>query len=570
MLRNCLHSSIVEEITISKVIDENYFDLFIDNTLAEQLKKDDNITRINDRNSINHVSASDFRMCILDTYPYRMFPKIYTLNSTLSLEKSGIYNVRNLKNLPLYGQGILMAFIDTGIEYQHQAFLNPDRTSRIYSIWDQTIENGPPPAGFTFGTEYSKNLLNYALKQSNPYATVPTTDNNGHGTMLAGIAAGNPNRIEDFSGVASSAELIVVKLKQAKRFNRRIFSVPENIECYQESDIMLGIEYVRNVAAKINKPLVICIGMGSSQGNHDGSGALSLLINNLSLLPRIGISVAAGNEGNNNRHYRGEVTESDFISQFHLNVSEQDKMFSLEIWQGLPFRLAVAITSPAGVKTNRVSPGLNECREFDFTLESSTVYISNKNFEESTGNQLILIRFENAKSGVWTIEVASLEKRAVTFHAWLPSGNLISTETYFFESDQNITITAPSDAENTVTVTAYNQYSDTINTDSSRGFTMSSVVKPDIAAPGYQLTCPTLQNSYGSATGTGAAAAHTAGTIAMFLEWATLKGNYTAITGRDIGGLLNRSASRNPNVEYPNPIWGYGKLDIYGLFRQLT
>lgn len=538
--------------------------------MAEQLKNDDNITKINKQNSINHVSVSDFSMCILDIYPYRRFPKIYTLNSTLNLEKSGVFNVRNFKNLPLYGQGILMAFIDTGIDYQHQAFLYPDGTSRIYSIWDQTIDNGPPPAGFTFGTEYSKNLLNYSIKQSNPYSSVPTTDNNGHGTMLAGIAAGNPNKMEDFSGIATSAELIVVKLKQAKRYNRRIFSVPENIECYQESDIMFGVEYVRSVAAKVNKPLVICIGMGSSQGNHDGSGSLSLLLNNLSLTPRIGISVAAGNEGNNNRHYQGEVTEQNYTKQFYLNVSEQDKMFSLEIWQGLPFRLAVTITSPSGEKTNQISPGLNECHEYDFNLNPSILYISNMNFEEETGNQLILVRFENAKSGTWTIEITSLEKGASTFHAWLPSGNLISTGTYFFEPDPNITITTPGNAENTITVTAYNQNNDNIITDSSRGFTLSSVVKPDIAAPGYQLTCPTLQNSYGSATGTGAAAAHTAGIIAMVLEWAVLKGNYTTITGRDIGGLLNRGASRSLNMEYPNPIWGYGKLDLYGLFRQLT
>ena len=559
-----------KEITINKVIDENYFDLIIDNVLAEQLKNDDNVTKINKQNSINHVSVSDFSMCILDIYPYRRFPKIYTLNSTLNLEKSGVLNVRNFKNLPLYGQGILMAFIDTGIDYQHQAFLYPDGTSRIYSIWDQTIDNGPPPSGFSFGTEYSKNLLNYAIKQSNPYSTVPTTDNNGHGTMLAGIAAGNPNKIEDFSGIATSAELIVVKLKQAKRYNRRIFAVPENIECYQESDIMFGIEYVRSVAAKVNKPLVICIGMGSSQGNHDGSGSLSLLLKNLSPTPRIGICVAAGNEGNNNRHYQGEVTEQNLIKKFYLNVSEQDKMFSLEMWQGLPFRLAVTITSPSGEKTNLISPGLNECHEYDFNLESSILYISNMNFEEETGNQLILVRFENAKSGIWTIEITSLEKGASIFHAWLPSGNLISTGTYFFEPDPNITITTPGNAENTITVTAYNQNNDNIITDSSRGFTLSSVVKPDIAAPGYQLTCPTLQNSYGSATGTGAAAAHTAGIIAMVLEWAVLKGNYTTITGRDIGGLLSRGASRSLNMEYPNPIWGYGKLDLYGLFRQLT
>ncbi len=513
------------------------------------------------------MPVSEFNMCILDTHPYHAFPSLYTLNSTMSLEKSGVFSVQ--RNIPLYGQGILIAVIDTGIEYQHKAFLNADGTSRILSIWDQTIKNGSPPDGFTFGAEYSKRLLNYAIRQPNPYSVVPTTDNNGHGTMLAGIAAGNRNRLEDFSGAAPNSELVIVKLKPAKRYNRRIFSVPENIECYQESDIMLGVEYVRSIAVKMNKPLVICIGLGTSQGNHNGNGTLCLLVNDISLLPRMAVSVAAGNEGNNRRHFRGEVTEPDYTRQFHLNISEQDKMFSFEIWQELPYRLAVSIISPSGEATNLIYPRLYECRKFDSALESYTIYVNNIIFEEETGNQLILIRFENAQSGIWTIQVESLEKSNSTFNAWLPSGNLISTDTYFLEPDPYITVTAPGNSENTITVTAYNQYDNNIIIDSSRGYTLSSTVKPDLAAPGYLLTCPTLQNTYGSATGTGAAAAHTAGILAMILEWAVLKGNYTTITGRDIGRLLIRGASRGTNLEYPNPIWGYGALDVYGLFTQL-
>ena len=146
---------------------------------------------------------------------------------------------------------------------------NPDNTSRIISIWDQTIQNGPAPEHFTFGTEYRTDIINKALSSAKPHSIVLATDSTGHGTSVASIIAGSPNDVFDFTGVAPKTELVVVKLKEAKRNIKKVFCVPDNTACYMESDIMLGVRYVYSVSKALHRPIVICLALGSSQGGHD-------------------------------------------------------------------------------------------------------------------------------------------------------------------------------------------------------------------------------------------------------------------------------------------------------------
>lgn len=560
----------MEESPIHKILDENYFDLLIENTLAKNFDGEYDITRINDRNSIIHMPENKFNMCIMGRHPYHTFPSIYTPNSLVSLEKSGVTAVWNNPNLALFGQGILIGFVDTGIDYQHEAFLNVDGTTRLFSIWDQTIVNGMPPSRFEFGAEYNKTQINIALREDNPLMVVPSIDEDGHGTMLAGIAAGNPNPQREFSGVAPEAELVVVKLAPAKYYNRKVFGIDDTVLCYAETNIFLGVEYIMSVAQRLNRPVVICIGIGSSQGDHDGHDALAMYLNVLSTIPRVAVCVAGGNEGNTRRHYRGETAAGRTFSNFELSIGKQDKNFSMQIWQKSPGRLAMQLQSPSGEWTEPIYPKFNTCVEYNFVFEPSRVFINNIMLEEETGEQLILLRFENTASGVWNIRIIAIDNLYSHFDAWLPSGNLISGETFFLESDPNVTITAPGNARNPLTVTAYNQTDSSILISSSRGFTSSGGVAPDIAAPGFGLTCPAPNNLYGSATGTGAAAAHSTGIVAILMEWAILRGNYTTISGRDISRLLIRGAIRRDNITYPNPIWGYGIIDIFGTFRSLT
>lgn len=546
----------------------------VERSLVEPLKNDYDITEINSRYSIIHISVDNFYMCVLGTYPYHIFPSLYILDSYIGLEKSGVSAVQYNANLALFGQGVIIGFIDTGIEYQHEAFLHIDGTTRLQSIWDQTIETGNPPEGFTLGSEYSRDIINLALQNENPLSVVPSTDENGHGTMMAGIAAGSSNDLDDFSGVAPEAELVMVKLAPAKPYNKKIFEVPEEILCYPESNILLGIEYIRSVAERLKRPYVICLGMGSSQGDHDGHSAIATTLNTMSSFPRTAICVSAGNEGNNRRHHRGQIAEGQRFQEFEMRVDNKDRSFSVEIWQSSPSRLAISVVSPSGERVPDISPGFNECRMHNFVMESSKIIINNIIIEEETGEQLILIRFEDVLNGIWRFRMINIDNIACQFDAWLPAGNLISPDTYFLVPDPYITITSPGNARNPITATAYNQLNNSILMASSRGFSAGTTVLPDIAAPGYALTCPIISktntSTYGNTTGTGAAAAHTAGIAAMLLEWAVIKGNYTTITGRDISRLMIRGARRESNIVYPNPVWGYGQIDILGVFRSLT
>jgi subtilisin family serine protease len=555
---------------MQKILDDNYYDLIISNVMIPYYDTGDNITPMSIRNSLAHVPNMPVEPCDLGLYPYNAFSSIATLNSTVSLEKSGVGTVQRNPYLALFGREIIVAVIDTGIDYQHQAFLHNDGTTRILSLWDQTIQEGVAPEGFTYGTEYTREHINVALKSDDPLSIVPSADTNGHGTAIASVMAGKPNQENSFSGVVPEAELLVVKLKQAKNSLRKIFFVPEDVECYQETDLVIGISYVISVAQKLNRPIVICVAMGSSQSSHDGRGATSFILNHLVRQPHIGITVSAGNEGGKHRHYYNSTPAEPFQNDFELNVGEKDRLFAFEIWPFAPARLSIEVTAPNRETTGEVFPSLGECRKFSFVLNRSVVWINNTIFEEETGDQLILLRFQDPLPGIWTIRVRNLENGPFSFHAWLPSGDMISEETFFLNSDPNTTVIPPGNATSPLTVTAYNQFNNSILPESGRGYTRTGGVKPDIAAPGYQLSCAVPGNQYGSITGGGSAAAHAAGIIAMVFEWAIPRGNYTGITGSDVNRLIIRGAQRSSTESYPNNVWGYGRIDVNALFERLT
>ncbi|MFR3727895.1 S8 family peptidase [Lacrimispora sp.] len=555
---------------MSKILDNDYYDLIISTALAPTYDTGDNITYLNRVNSLLHIPTGNANPCDLGRHPYSSFPTLYALTSTISLEKSGVNTVQQNPSLALFGSGVLVAIIDTGIDYRHPAFLNSDGTSRILSIWDQTVQTGTIPVDFNFGSEYSKEQINEALNSDDPLSIVPTTDPNGHGTAIASILAGSPNQEQSFSGVVPQAEFIIVKLKEAKQSLKAIYFVPESALCYQESDIILGARYAVNTAARFNRPLVICIAMGSSQGGHDGRGATSAYLDHLTLLPGIGTSVSAGNEGNAQRHYFNSTAAPPYYNDMELRVGSSDTMFSMEIWSYSPARLTIDISSPNRESTQPVFPTLNQCRRFSFIFNQTTIYVNNIIFEEETGDQLILLRFSNPLPGIWYLRTQNPENEPFSFHSWLPAGSMLSNETFFLNSNPDTTITSPGNARHPLTVAAYNQNNDSILPESGRGYTRSGQIKPDISAPGFQITCAVPGNQYGTATGTGAAAAHAAGIIAMVFEWAIVRGNYLRMTGNDINRLMISGAFRSSAYSFPNNIWGYGQVDINQLFERFT
>ncbi|CUX18401.1 S8 family peptidase [Clostridium sp. C105KSO13] len=554
---------------MEKILDENYYDFLVNNTILQESDLV-NVTPINDRHSILHVQMSNFNMCDLGLYPYQRFPTLLTLASQLSLDSSNISQIQSNPTLALLGTGVLVGIIDTGIDYTHPAFRNENNTSRIVSIWDQTIQTENIPDGFNYGTEYTNEMLNTALASENPLSIVPMIDENGHGTALASVAAGSPSADNSFRGVVPRAQLMVVKLKEAKQNLQRIFCVPEDAISYQETDILLGIRYIYAAAQRLGMPVVVCIGLGASLVAHTGVGATSSIVDFLSQLSQVDFAVAAGNEGNNNRHYYGNVRAAPYTMEFELKVSPLDPLFSFEIWPDIQARLSMQIIAPSGEMTAAIYPSIGGCIYHQFVFSPTQMWVNNILIEQENGSQLILVRFVNAAEGIWRIRVSNIDEAPFSFHCWLPSGDFISNETFFLLSSPDTTITSPGDARSALTVSAYDQNTGSILIESSRGYTRLAGVKPDIAAPGYQLPCAAPGGRYTTVTGTGAAAAHAAGAIAIVFEWAIVRGNYSSLTGNDVNNLIIRGATRNPVYVYPNNIWGYGKLNVYALFELLT
>jgi subtilisin family serine protease len=554
---------------VKKILDNNYFDLIFTNPVIST-PSNDSITYLNNRHSLLHIPIADIDICELARYPVHTFPSLFTLNSTVNLEQTGVGEVQRNPALALFGQGVIVVVIDTGIDYQHSAFRNSDGSTRILTIWDQTQQEGTPPDTFTFGTEYSRETINAALNSEDPLSVVPSTDTNGHGTAIASVIAGTPNVLEAFSGVVPQSDLVIVKLKEAKQNLKSFYFVPDDALCFQESDLMLGFRYSLTIQERFNRPVVTCFAVGSSQGGHDGRSPLSGYLNDLVLQPGIGTSVSAGNEGNNQRHYFNSTTSEPYYNDFELRIGENDKMFGMEIWSHSLGRVSIDISSPNRESTQQIYPAIGDCRIFNFVFTPTTLYVNNYIFEEETGDQMILVRFQNTIPGIWRIRIRSIENEPLAYHAWLPSDGLISEQTYFINSSPDTTITAPGNGNRQLTVTAFNQLNNSILGESSRGYTRMGLVKPDIAAPGYQLTCAVPGGGYGSVTGSGAAAAHTAGIISMVFEWAIARGNYSTMNGVNVSRLMMRSGVRGSSYTYPNNIWGYGQVNVASLFRQFS
>ena len=554
------------------LISEDYADLLIDYSgdlaLLEPFKNNP-VTIINSVAAVVNIPAGQFTNNIIMEFGYAAIPSLLGQVSSTGLESSGILRLRNIPNFNLIGQGVLIAIIDSGVDYTNPIFQNADKTTRIVSIWDQTIQSATPSSGVPFGTVYSRDQINQALQSEDPYQIVPSRDENGHGTMVAGIAGGNAVPESNFAGVATGAEFIVVKLKQAKKILRNFFFIPDNAVCYQETDMLFGLQYVLNTALALNSPMVICVSISTSQSSHDGRGLTSSFLSTVATRIGTGVVVAAGNEGNARRHYFGTVDQTTRFNTVELNVGENEKGFSMELWGQSPSIFTVDILSPSGEYIPRIAVTRNETREISFVFEPTIIYIDNRIVESESGDQLILMRFSNPTPGIWRLRVYERGDLNLGFHIWLPMSGFISDNTFFIRSDPYTTILAFGNALVPVTVTAYNDADDSLFIEASRGYTRIGVVKPNVAAPGVDITGPTLDKGFTGFTGTSVAAAHTTGVVAMLLEWGITKQNLLGMSTIEINKLIMRGARRTVGVEYPNRDWGFGILDIYNIYDSL-
>lgn len=507
-------------------------------------------------------------------YVYENIPKLYVPMSVAALEESGILQAVDQPFLNLQGQGVLLAFAETGIDYTHPAFLDENGRSRILRLWDQTIQTGLPPEGMDYGTEFTKEDLDGALNSEAPLQVVPSVDTNGHGTYTAGVAAGSRRIVEGerYQGAAPLAELAVVKLKPAKQYLRDYYQIPEGAVVYQETDILLAMRYFLEVQKKLERPMVVCFTMGSNLGGHDGESVLGFLMDQIARGYQTALVVAAGNEAARSHHFYGTTYSGEIPAVVELQVAEEETGFVMEIWPNPSELVTLAVVSPSGQQSERFITRLGEQNRFPFLLENTSLEVNFWYEAAGNANQIITLRFRRPAAGIWRILVYSLLQYQGGFHIWLPSNGLIQSETIFLKPEVEVTLTDPSAGEHFITVGAYQPISSSIYLQSGRGKTRIGNQQPTIAAPGIAVDGPVSGGvtGYERRTGTSAAAAITAGAAASLFTWGIVRRNLPEMTGAVVKFFLTIGAERQRNRTYPNTEWGYGTLNLYQLFEMLT
>ncbi|MET3742777.1 S8 family peptidase [Faecalicatena orotica] len=524
---------------------------------------------INDFYDIYYVSREYLETRSRTDYEYEVFPKLYGLLENESLEASRILQIQNHPVLQLKGAGVILGFLDTGIDYTNPCFRNSVGKSRILEIWDQSIQTGSTPAGIDYGSIYGREIINQALESDIPFSIVPSRDEIGHGTQLAAIAAGSLDKETGWVGAAPLADIAVVKLKPAKGYLKQYFGVKADVIAYQENDIMLGLRYLHELALRERKPLVVCIGLGTNMGGHEGTCPLASYISAIG--SRVGrcIVVAGGNEANQGHHFYGMLKDGQEYEDVEFRVADGEYGITMELWGSSPDVLSVSLISPTGEMIPRLSARSGNQR-FDFIFEKTVIYIDFQPVEAQSGDQLIVIRMFFPMPGIWRLRVYGTNVLRRIFNIWLPVTGFIAEGTKFLSPNPDITLTGPSNAEIPITVGAYHVQNKSLYISSSRGFTRRGRIKPDLIAAGVDVKTIGPENRSVSMTGTSIAASVTAGSAALILEWGIVRGNWPTMSSLEIKQLLIRGANRSNNELYPNRSWGYGTLNLYSAFEALT
>lgn len=576
-------SLIVSEETGDYIIESNslYF---------EQIQRQDGVC----------ISCVNDTWCILYTnYPgsrniniqqgYYSVPKLYGLMDTTSFDASGITATLNQPLLNVRGQGVLIGFLDTGIDYLREDFKVSDGRTRIAAVWDQTIQsvNYEEDTGEAVGTEqydrkqaqgmvqygtvYTREVINAALaaerEGQNPYDIVPSRDENGHGTFLAGVAAASETA--DYIGAAPDAEILMVKLKPAKKYLRDFYLLPERVEAYSETDMMMGVRFLQQYAIREKKPLVICVGLGTASGSRTGALPFADLLNTLARQVNTVVVTCTGNEANNRTHTSGLAVSDTEPSEIEITVGAGERGFVMEIWAESLDILSVAITSPSGERIPRIPARIDTGGVYNFLLERSQVAVDYRVVESASGYEVIFMRFINPAQGIWKIHVYSLTNIVGRYNAWLPLKQFLSGDTYFLNSNPSTTLTEPGAAERVISVGAYNHITDASYAASGRGYTATGLIKPDFVAPGVDVYGVRAGGGYTTRTGTSVAAAHAAGAAALLLTWGVTDGNLPYMGTNEVKSVLIRGAKRENSTVYPNNIYGYGKMDVIEAFNKL-
>lgn len=455
----------------------------------------------------------------------------------------------------LSGNGVVVGVVDTGIDPKHPAF-----QGRILRIWDQELP-GPGVAEGGYGAELTGSMIDVSR------------DTNGHGTHVAGIAAGEHPQ---FGGVAPEADLVVVKTD------------------LQDAHIADGVRYIFRVAGELGRPAVVNLSLGGHGDPHDGSDALSLIIDSESGPGRI-VCCAAGNEGNDNIHAQKTVPQGSWRSmRFRVPANmagDPITIARLNGWYAGSDEIEVSIQSPSGFQTPYQGIITDGTPARSYQLPDGNVRIFTPGPDPINGDHNFLIEIRNPLSpafpiaaNVWRLGLKGKSVVDGRVDVWVQDSSAALDVLFTGTSISDMMkIGSPGAANSAVTVASYTTRVEwlpsngvrqrvglglnTISDFSSEGPLRNGTEKPDVAAPGAMIIAPRSADSlvnpfyitapgYRVNAGTSMATPFVAGLVALLLERdgtldpagvkALLKPN-SVIPGRAVGTF--------------DPQWGFGLID---------
>jgi len=488
----------------------------------------------------------------------------------------------------LTGEGVLLAVLDSGIDWNRRDFRKENGETRIRFLWDQTLEpdgrendaaarnadvgqgieamgQGPrrSPLGFVQGVEFTEQQINAALAadtEAERFALLPSRDVSGHGTAVAGIAAGY-DRENGYSGAAPGAALLIVKM-----------GLPGELGFPRTTEIMRGITYALIRANELQLPMVINLSFGNSYGSHDGSSLLERFLDNAAEIGRTVICVGSGNEGDAGGHVAGDVRENGTVE---LAVGEYEQTLNVQIWKNYSDVYRFFLRSPGGSETEL--PMQVEQGKYTVELEQTRVLVYMGEPRPYAVPQEIYLDMIPAEgmyinSGVWSIRMEPVEVVTGRYYLYLPGSAARSGNTRFFRPTPEVTLTTPSTAAKVITVGAYNPIFDSYAEFSGRGYTDSErtigvvtagLTKPDLVAPGVDILAPDTFGGYAAVTGTSFATPIVAGSTALLMEWGIVRGNDPFLYGEKVKSYLRKGARPLRGEQaYPNERVGWGALCV--------
>ncbi len=535
-------------------------------------------------------------------------PKPFYFQDITALRESCISRVTDSEPF-LTGRGVLVAILDSSIDFYNENFRNADGSTRIVALWDQSLEPDEetglkPPEGFQTGVEFTKEQIDEALatgSEADARRLIPTVDVSGHGTAVAGILAAGGTADEPYrKGVAPASSLLIVKLG-AQREN----AFPKTTE------IMRGVTYALRKARELQMPLVINLSFGNTYGDHRGNSLLERFLDNAAEMGRTSIVVGSGNEGSSGGHVEG-VIQNGQTERVELAIAEYESSLNVQLWKYYQDVFEVTLITPDG---ERIEIPMNMPGAYRYKAEGTEllIYVGQPLpymvFQEvyvdfiparanAVGNNPVGAGISYISSGVWTFELMSRNIVYGGYQFFLPSGATRSEGTRFFRESPQVTLTIPSTALKVISVGAYDIYTGGVADFSGRGYvfrqlmgnqdnenalsgrlqsssriqvgemnegvrTLIDTVKPDLVAPGVDIETVSVRGGYTRVSGTSYATPMVAGAAALLMEWGIVRGNDPYLYGEKLKAYLIKGARAIPGEEeLPDDRAGWGALCV--------